>query len=511
MIHDSASSVNPHSPLVVMRLSSATTEVIGSPKDMMNKMNEQSAGTGEPNRTGLLRVVDVLEALSSRFDAEPWGVRELAEALGESRSTINRILAAFADIGLAAEHQAGKYSAGPKLRVLADIVLRRHALPRNAKDLMRGLSRKYDATFVMSLHDPTSRSFFRLAAVEAPSAFRYRTRLGLSLPLQVDEGPILDGLVRGKPEACGFATSAFTVSGQAFALGAFFADGAQATLQSAELIEDLNRTASIIASEADIRDDLPVEPMQMAGERAAIGRTYNLIRLLVGRPGGLLVGRSLFELIQVSESAGRRLITAAISSGIALQTSQGLLVPGPQLYRIAAQIGTVKDTLEIVQPDIANLAMQTGETIGFLAYNRDTESAQITETFSGWRPIQYRLETGVDVVLYAGAAGKAVLAHCPDDVLSRQELTKLTDNTVTDLSVLRSDLEHIRERGWATGEGERIPGAFGVAVPYFADGQIAGSITATISQDRKAEVDVSALAGMMQVTANKVTSLLSLL
>lgn len=84
-----------------------------------------------------------------------------------------------------------------------------------------------------------------------------------------------------------------------------------------------------------------------------------------------------------------------------------------------------------------------------------------------------------------------------------------TERTQTDRRALENDLQTIRERGWASGEGERIPDAFGVSTPYFVDGSIAGSITATVTRLRLPELDVEALAHRVQRSAQQLTRTLS--
>lgn len=75
---------------------------------------------------------------------------------------------------------------------------------------------------------------------------------------------------------------------------------------------------------------------------------------------------------------------------------------------------------------------------------------------------------------------------------------------------MKSELQAIRQRGWATGSGERVMGAFGLAVPFFADGKIRGSISATIPQYRKDDRDLPRLTQLMLEASAKIERLLSL-
>ena len=80
--------------------------------------------------------------------------------------------------------------------------------------------------------------------------------------------------------------------------------------------------------------------------------------------------------------------------------------------------------------------------------------------------------TGVEIPLYAGAAGKAILAFAPSEIVEQQVLVPINPKTITNPDELRQQLEQIRENGWATGEGERIPDAYGVAAPIFTAGTV---------------------------------------
>ncbi|MFE9725626.1 IclR family transcriptional regulator C-terminal domain-containing protein [Streptomyces sp. NPDC005794] len=115
----------------------------------------------------------------------------------------------------------------------------------------------------------------------------------------------------------------------------------------------------------------------------------------------------------------------------------------------------------------------------------------------------------VRVPLAAGAAGKAILAHLPDSILEALPLSKYTDRTPLNRTEIRKGLELVRERGWALGDGERIPDGYGVAVPYFAENSVAGSITATIPRHRADELSLETLTAQLSAIAGAVTQLLS--
>ena len=82
------------------------------------------------------RALDVIDALVTRIGANPWGVRELADHLGASRSTVNRVLQGLTARGLAAVDSAGAYTVGPRLRVLTNALFEAHPTLGGARDII---------------------------------------------------------------------------------------------------------------------------------------------------------------------------------------------------------------------------------------------------------------------------------------------------------------------------------------------------------------------------------------
>ena len=93
--------------------------------------------------------------------------------------------------------------------------------------------------------------------------------------------------------------------------------------------------------------------------------------------------------------------------------------------------------------------------------------------------------------------------------IDQQVLVPLNPNTITNLDELRAQLEQIRENGWATGDGERIPDAYGVAAPIFTNGNVTGSVTISIPSYRSHETDLHQLSTALTHTTDRISQLLS--
>jgi IclR family pca regulon transcriptional regulator len=83
--------------------------------------------------------------------------------------------------------------------------------------------------------------------------------------------------------------------------------------------------------------------------------------------------------------------------------------------------------------------------------------------------VDMNLHTGSRVPAYCTAMGKLLLAHLPEEeqrhLLAELKLVKLGPNTITSKSGLRSELEHVREEGFAVNDGELAPELYAIAAP----------------------------------------------
>jgi DNA-binding IclR family transcriptional regulator len=118
-------------------------------------------------------------------------------------------------------------------------------------------------------------------------------------------------------------------------------------------------------------------------------------------------------------------------------------------------------------PLMEKLWEHTGETIT-LYVRKGLDRLCISELPS-LHPLKYTAGVGVTVPLHAGSPGKLLLAYMSSEelaeVLDMIEMISLTGKTITSRSVLRKELQVIREQGWATSFGERIEGVSSLSVP----------------------------------------------
>lgn len=138
-------------------------------------------------------------------------------------------------------------------------------------------------------------------------------------------------------------------------------------------------------------------------------------------------------------------------------------------------------------PELITLSQETGEIanlvveeygMGVYLSRRMGDQAVDIDTYVGQR-----------VHLHSNALGKVVLAHLQtsrvEEIVDYRGLPEVTENTITDKQRLFEELETIRDRGYATEDGERITGLRSVAAPVLdRDDNVLGSISVAAPTNR---------------------------
>jgi DNA-binding IclR family transcriptional regulator len=139
-----------------------------------------------------------------------------------------------------------------------------------------------------------------------------------------------------------------------------------------------------------------------------------------------------------------------------------------------------KDAFSIIKGKVEELATETEERVQFIV--EEHGRGVYVHRATGENAVQTDPGIGKRIALHSIAAGKAILAHLPDErvheIVDRHGLEAVTDNTISDADVLFDDLEAIRDRGYATNNQENVKGLRAIGVPIRErDGGVIGAIS----------------------------------
>jgi len=163
------------------------------------------------------------------------------------------------------------------------------------------------------------------------------------------------------------------------------------------------------------------------------------------------------------------------------------------------------EVFQAVSDELQDIAAETGEHVTLMVEEND--QCVIVAVQEGPDAVNLFAYPGARMPLHAAAPGKAILAHMPDDrvqeIIDRQGLIEMTNQTITDPDVLFDQLEEIREQGYAIDEGERIAGMVCISAPVLdKSDEIRGAICVCGPQSRIDETRRAEIADIVKRSAN---------
>ena len=235
--------------------------------------------------------------------------------------------------------------------------------------------------------------------------------------------------------------------------------------------------------------------MNSAPGTGTVSRAVHLIALIADADGPLTVTQVAHEL-EVPASTSHRLLNLLRSEDFVAVAAPGLYGPGPKLFRVASRLLQRLSPSAAAKPAIEALAAKYNETVLFGLYVPKEQCLAFLGRADGSQKLTYQVEMDRPISVLWGASGKAVLAYLPEAVVRSiydENQKSPTGKKSADLVELMDELALIRTRGWAESDGEKLPGAHGIAAPVFGASGVIGSICLTSPRDRLSHVQVETL------------------
>lgn len=240
----------------------------------------------------------------------------------------------------------------------------------------------------------------------------------------------------------------------------------------------------------------------------SVVRVVSLLTCLAQEPETGLSIRQAAQRSGISRSAVQRTFAKLAAMGVAKATPDGSYAAGPVLYELATQLISGSTMLEFADRIMRDLVARVEETVCLTHLVPTEERLIFLHAVQCRKPVQYVVPVGSTAHLYAGAAGKAVLAWLPRTTLERLEMSAITPSTPTDREALAAELDAIRERGYAISMGERFPEAVGIASPVFSDVGIVGSMSITVPRSRFDQDQLPHLSEQIRSASGELSALL---
>lgn len=154
---------------------------------------------------------------------------------------------------------------------------------------------------------------------------------------------------------------------------------------------------------------------------------------------------------------------------------------GYRFLDIGGKIRYTHPSSQTIKGRIQELAEETNETSIYTVLDDGRTTTLFRET--GSRGVSTRTRIGKQLYPHETAAGKAILSIRPDEevqrLLDETGLPPVTENTITDETEFRDELEAVREQGYAFNLGESVEGLVAVAAPLVPGDEVLGACSVT--------------------------------
>lgn len=223
----------------------------------------------------------------------------------------------------------------------------------------------------------------------------------------------------------------------------------------------------------------PAVPRPPEEDLRSVARALDILQAF-GRGQPELGVTELARVLRLSKSTVHRLLRLLASRGVVAQD------PATRRYRLGVELlwlgSLVRDGMDLRRealPVMRELQARAGETVN-LNVERDGHRVCIEKVETS-HPIRDFVDIGRPLPLYAGASGKVLLAHLPDqrvaEILRAADPAAIAGRLPTG-AALRRELARIRRQGYASTSGERVEGASSVSAPVWdAEGRVVASLS----------------------------------
>lgn len=196
-------------------------------------------------------------------------------------------------------------------------------------------------------------------------------------------------------------------------------------------------------------------------------RTLDLVELFAREQRPLSLSE-MAELMGIPTSSAHGLVKTLQARSYLYEISRKLgYFPTKKLAQLTASITRAMPLLGTLEPHLSQLRENTNETV--VLGKQQGDSVTYLDVFECHQSVRFSPAIGEAKPLHSTASGKAILASMPsaelEQFLRRAVFERHTPHTITDVELLRQNIETGRRRGWFNIEGEHIPDLMSIAAP----------------------------------------------
>ena len=196
-----------------------------------------------------------------------------------------------------------------------------------------------------------------------------------------------------------------------------------------------------------------------------------------------LSSEQISSLLRLPASVVYRHLHTLLQAGFVVESQViGNYSAGPEVVRLADNYRQEALAQGEVRKRLEQLSQETEELAAYLV--QSSQEALCVESVESAHILSCSYSPGRSRPLLHGASARTILAHLPAEEIDGILATRFLQPS--EELAIRTDLDEIRTRGYATSSGTLAPGVWGVSAPVFARTGFAGVVSTMVPQERAA-------------------------
>jgi len=222
-----------------------------------------------------------------------------------------------------------------------------------------------------------------------------------------------------------------------------------------------------------------------------VTRALGLLELLSKHKN--LTASQIIEMTDIHRSTSYRLLGTLVQLGyIRKDADSGLYSLSPKILTLASSVKETRDIKEIAKPFIDELHRKTQETLHLAVLDKDELVYLDKRESSRNLRVVMSSKTGSHAPLYCTGIGKVLLSGMSEgefrEYIKTVKFFKYTESTISGIQELLTEIDMIRERGYAEDREEHEDGVFCVAAPVHGpDGNIIAAFSVSLPTVRNSD------------------------
>jgi len=202
----------------------------------------------------------------------------------------------------------------------------------------------------------------------------------------------------------------------------------------------------------------------------SINKAFDILEVLLVNPDNEQSLSEICESTGLNKSSANRIIAILVNRGyVSQKEKRGKYALSTKFLTSSVRIRQYKRIKEIAHPYLVKLGHSVNESIGLVI--RDKNNAYTVDVIPSSNVLTTVFGVGSVLPMYCTSVGKIFLANMTEveleDYLVNIELTKKTEDTITDVSHLKASLKMVKEEGVAYDIEENWLGVGSVAVGIY--------------------------------------------